>query len=241
MTDENLYSYLDRRERELQHQISAFKSEIETLRGHLAQREYELAQITHFRASQTIAGGAGIANRGEVTAGMGVGVSLGVAVVSGTPLPLQMAERLEKMTIKQLVVQALLDHFPTGANATLIRDFIRDAYGKVIQPSSLRPQLHRLKADGVLTHDTSADLWNLTAEKRKQYRLYNHPSSEKMRTELLTDEPSEPTTYAEGLREYLPNPAATKFPWADDAPETADKKGFDNPPFRKPKLDDFLG
>ena len=61
------------------------------------------------------------------------------------------------MTIKKLVIQALLDHLKMGANAALMRDFIRDAYGRKIEPSSLRPQLHRLKADGVLTHDSSTD------------------------------------------------------------------------------------
>jgi hypothetical protein len=30
-------------------------------------------------------------------------------------------------TIKQLVVQALFDHFPNGGTAADIRDFIRDA------------------------------------------------------------------------------------------------------------------
>jgi hypothetical protein len=94
-------------------------------------------------------------------------------------------------TIKELVVQALLDHFTNGASAADIRDFIRSAYGKTIEPSSLRPQLHRLKADNVLTHDTSWDGWNLTPNKRRSFKLYDHPTSRRVMKELQDDPPEE--------------------------------------------------
>jgi hypothetical protein len=36
------------------------------------------------------------------------------------------------MTIKELVIQALIDHFPKGGTMMEIRDFIRLGYGKTI-------------------------------------------------------------------------------------------------------------
>jgi hypothetical protein len=47
-------------------------------------------------------------------------------------------------TIKEMVIQALLDRFPKGALLADIRDFIQDAYGRDLLPSSLRTQMHRL-------------------------------------------------------------------------------------------------
>src|SRR5205807_5350620 len=89
----------------------------------------------------------------------------------------ELSPRYQTMTQKELVVQAILDNFKNGGTAAEIRDFIRDAYGIVIAPSSLRPQMHRLKADGVLTHDPSTDTWNLVPDKRVGYALYDHPTS----------------------------------------------------------------
>ncbi len=98
------------------------------MRGYLAQREQELAHITHIRASQTIAGGA-IPDLSQTNSNATVGVA--------GPLPPEMAQRFETMTIKQLVIQALLDHLKMGGNAALICDFIRDAYKRTIEPIKL--------------------------------------------------------------------------------------------------------
>src|SRR5260370_11413708 len=106
-------------------------------------------------------------------------------------MPADLAQRFAEMTIKELVVQSLLDHFRTGGTATQIRDFIRDAYGRPIPPSSLRPQMQRLKADNKLEHDPSTDTWNLTKAARVGYRLYDHPTSRKAMKELM-DEAEEP-------------------------------------------------
>ena len=93
------------------------------------------------------------------------------------------------MTIKELVIQALLDHFPNGGSSQDIRDFIRDAYRRVIPPSSLRPQLHRLKVDQILGQDPSTDTWNFQDGKRKAlYAMYDHPTSRRAMRELQ-DEP----------------------------------------------------
>ena len=77
------------------------------------------------------------------------------------------AARYAHMTIKQMVVQALFDHFPVGATAAQIREYIKDGYGRAVEPASLRPQMHRLKADRVLIHNPEGDLWDLPPAVRK--------------------------------------------------------------------------
>jgi len=95
--------------------------------------------------------------------------------------------RYETMTIKELVIQALIDHFPNGGTMMEIRDFIRLGYGRTIEPSSMRPQMHRLKADGILGQDPSTDTWNFRDGKRQLYAMYNHPTSRAAMKELKDD------------------------------------------------------
>src|SRR5262249_1423472 len=66
----------------------------------------------------------------------------------------------EPQTIKEMILKALRDGFPLGADAQLIRDFIRDAYGQDIQADTFRSQLARLKAQGHIEH--SHGWWQLT-------------------------------------------------------------------------------
>jgi hypothetical protein len=90
-------------------------------------------------------------------------------------------------TIKEMVIQALLDRFPKGGTLNEIRDFVRDAYGRNIPPSSLRTQMHRLRVDGVLGQEPSTDTWNFRDGKRKLYAMYDHPSSRRAMRELKDD------------------------------------------------------
>lgn len=69
-------------------------------------------------------------------------------------------------TIKELTLQALLDHFPNGGTAAAIRNFIRDAYDRTIDPAKVRAQMRRLKADSILVHDPLTDTWNFRDGKR---------------------------------------------------------------------------
>src|SRR5262249_20764006 len=87
-------------------------------------------------------------------------------------------------TIKDLVVQALLDAFPYGATTIEMRDFIRTGYGRTIDPSSLRTQLHRMKAAGIVGQDASNDNWNFRDGKRQLYSMYDHPTSRRGMQEL---------------------------------------------------------
>jgi hypothetical protein len=110
-------------------------------------------------------------------------------------------------TIKELAIQALLDRFTKGGTLTEIRDFIRDAYGRTVAPSSLRTQMHRLKEAGVLGQEPSTDTWNFQDGKRSLYSMYNHPSSRRAMRELKDDPeptPAQPTLMAD-LKLNWPN------------------------------------
>jgi hypothetical protein len=188
MTDENFYEYINRRERELTHQIAGLKGQLEQIRGHLCQREDELREIQRVRSSLTSGNFAG---KGSLTADAGVsrpGIHRGRHRTHDA-LPRNIVERFAEMTIKELVIQSLLDRFPNGGSASEIRDFIRDAYGRVIEPSSLRPQMHRLKADGIIGQEPSTDTWNFQDGKRRLYAMYDHPTSRKAMKELQDDLP----------------------------------------------------
>jgi hypothetical protein len=75
------------------------------------------------------------------------------------------------MTIKQLVRRALRDNHPNGMIAMALRDYIRNNYGRDVEPNSLRPQLARLKAAGWILQ--SGDVWLLSPAGL----LYDHPTS----------------------------------------------------------------
>ncbi len=183
MTDENLYAFISRRERELRHQIAGLKGQLALIQGQLAQREYELVRITHIKATDIIEDALGVANLPQADSN-----ATTQGGVANRPLPPEVAQRFAQMTIKECVIQALLDAFPDGGTAAQICDFMRDAYGRPIQPSSLRPQMHRLKDAGVLGQDPSSDTWNFRDGKRRLYAMYDHPTSRAGMSELKDDE-----------------------------------------------------
>jgi hypothetical protein len=209
--NETLEQFLDRREKELLARVSV-------LRGQLFPAEAELAQIQQMKAAIG-AGDSASANfllpqrshNSPLEQALGVvppaadlsglsalsnlnslsPLSLGVAPgVVGSPL-FTVNPRFATATIKELIIQALLDGFPNGATMMEIRDFIRAGYGREIQPSSLRPQMHRLKTDSVLGQDPSTDTWNfIDVRKRQLYAMYDHPTSRRAMRELQ-DEPGD--------------------------------------------------
>jgi hypothetical protein len=178
MTDETLYSFLLRRERELTHRIAA-------LQGQLTPLERELAEIKRTSgAVQASIHGQPAAVSLEMSVGLALGNKSNVAI---GVMPADIVERFAAMTIKELVIQALLDAFPNGGTPVQIREFISNAYAREIEPSSLRPQMHRLKADGVLGQDPTGDIWNFRDGKRLQYAMFDHPTSRAGMKELQDD------------------------------------------------------
>jgi hypothetical protein len=186
--EETTNQFLERREKELVAQIAA-------IRGQLAPKEAELLQIQRMKAALKLEADLnGAITSPPYTEHL-------ARVVGGQPIPPYGA-----MTIKELTVQALLDHFPKGGTAAQIRDFVRDAYNRTIEASSLRPQLHRLKSDGKLEHSASEDTWNLTKSARRAYTWYASPTA-KRGTQELQDDPD----YPDGLLK-----AADALAWRED-------------------------
>jgi hypothetical protein len=139
---------------------------------------------------------------------------------SSGPLPLR-STQYEGMTIKQLVVQALLDHFHAGTTAPLLRDFMRNAYGRDVETGSLRPQLHRLKGEGVLVFDPNVEKWLLSPDKARAWS-HSPPSAQRSAPELLKDEEPDPNygrellAFAEGRRANEPE---TEHPKDESSPQ----------------------
>lgn len=72
----------------------------------------------------------------------------------------------QKLTMKQLAVKALQEHFPNGASAIDMIDFFHKAWGRTdVSRSSLSPQLSRLKKDGMIT--LRGTRWLLVTEAQK--------------------------------------------------------------------------
>jgi hypothetical protein len=199
---ETVREFLARRKRELTHQLTAQRSEVTVTEAELAAVDAAMAALPPLYPWESHSGGAVAlesTSRIAVTAAANIGASNSLTA-HATVLP---GPNYGEMTIKQLAVRGLETNYPNGTTMMDLRDFIKNAYGRAIEPSSLRPQMHRLKADGVLTHDARTDTWNLTPEKRRDYSMYDHPSSQKARRELQDDEipPNEPTTRLREMEE----------------------------------------
>ena len=75
-----------------------------------------------------------------------------------------MVYRYEHMTMKQLVLRALFQHFHDGATSRQVREFIRDGWGRNIERENLSPQMSRLKAEGSIVQDEISKKWKLTTQ-----------------------------------------------------------------------------
>jgi hypothetical protein len=166
--EETVFTFLNRREQELTHQIAA-------LRGQIDAKENELAYVKKAKAATAVSIGIDRQNipafrqSAEMTSISSLPARPSNAdemmMPSSGPLTLRSTQQYEGMTIKQLAVQALLDHFPGGTTAPLLRDFFRNAYGRDVETGSLRPQLHRLKAEGILSQDSTNEKWRLSPDR----------------------------------------------------------------------------
>lgn len=212
MTEETAHHLLQRRRRELEAQISALK-------GQLAPKEAELAQIDKMLAvagppPASVAPSIPQRNSNPTDATDYVSMLLPFLenaetidqaresirgmlpaaqdveeirkVIRDLAVALVPEPKFAHMTIKGLAVQALIDHFPHGGKVADIREFIRVGYSRDVDTASLRPQMHRLKADNVLVQN--GEIWNLDPRKRRLYAQYNHPSSRAAMPELKDEQ-----------------------------------------------------
>jgi hypothetical protein len=150
---ETLRSFLDRREREVVHRIAA-------IRGQLDPLERELAEIRRAKAAVTAAVAKVLASNTSVNA-LAQRNSNALADTLIPNIPPAIVDLLaanESLTIKQLIIRALTDHFHDGATPAQLRTYISDAYRREITRGSMGPQIARLHEEGVI--EQPPGLWN---------------------------------------------------------------------------------
>jgi hypothetical protein len=155
--DDTLRSFLERRERELTHQIAA-------VRGELQLKEKELAEIRAVRATlapsvptpavpaPAVPPPVPDTTTFDAAANLirATGENRGAASVAH---PLQHESVLiggAKRTIKSMILTALTSHFDDGATLAELRTFIMDVFGQEIDRTSISPQLARLRDEGAV-------------------------------------------------------------------------------------------
>jgi len=158
--EEDLAAFLKRRERTLIQQAAA-------LRGMLAPKEEELARVR--KAMEAV----GVKpdyvealrpfldpNRNPYSPALDDSYNpYAITDRAGTPLP----AFVESMTIKEMILRALADHFRDGATPSELRDYIRTAYGREVDRNSISPQLARLREEGIVMqpHHPPTGKWSL--------------------------------------------------------------------------------
>jgi hypothetical protein len=178
----NLRDFLEGRERELLEKIASLHSQLTPL-------ESELAEI---RRAKGAIGVAALTAMDQVLLGVPAIGSLGDALkeqrdvsslahllatssTGETPLALRMSP-YTNLTMKQLVVKVLAEHFQQGATAREMLDFFRDAWGRDIERQNLSPQLSRLYQEGVVGRIRSTRGWFLykRGDLVEGFRPYRH-------------------------------------------------------------------
>jgi hypothetical protein len=143
---EPVNEFLPRRERELTQQIDA-------LRGQIVPKEQEREQIrTAMRALGllTEASSAKPPSLASVLALSDGSIPAIPPSNSGHTLP-SLAELLNPtLTIKQMILHALIDHFREGATPSELSGYIKVAYGREVDRNSISPQLARLREEGLV-------------------------------------------------------------------------------------------
>ena len=147
--DETVYQFLTRRERELLNQIAAEKAATAT-------KEIELA---HVQSAKRTIGNLGAADKVKFGAPETLGATLAAL---GHSMRNGKIDETEPAPIKQLILKAMWASFrETGATSSDLRQFIADAYGRNIHPSSMSPQISRLKNEMLLKQKEN-EIWRLT-------------------------------------------------------------------------------
>ena len=130
---ESLRDFLDRRERELEREIAALHSQ-------LVPKEAELAEVRRAKVSLGIATATQHHLAADGLSGDGPSLASPKLTVSA----------YQALTMKELVVKALREHFHNGATTRQLREFFRDGWGREIGRANLSPQLSRLRRDGLI-------------------------------------------------------------------------------------------
>jgi hypothetical protein len=172
MADETVERFLARREQELMSTAS-------TLRSQLAPVEAELLKVQRMRAVLTeptrpVNALASVLAQSNSNADFSPAPPNALFSAGQTSLAEIVIASYANRTIKDLIIQALIDAFPHGATISELKDFMHNGYGRTVDIGSLRTQLHRLKGAGILGQ-SSSDTWNFMTGQRSRYARYDHP------------------------------------------------------------------
>jgi hypothetical protein len=176
-----LREYLLEREQELLHEIKALHHQIEALQADLVPREGELAEVR--RAKNAIGGGImgmPFEETGEKISTLAAAVirqsaanliapsaAAASGLIGGEPASvlgaglLTISSPYEKLTMKELAVKALGEHFKQGATTRQLVEFFKDAWARNIERTNLSPQISRLYSDGIIGRIPSSKKWFL--------------------------------------------------------------------------------
>jgi hypothetical protein len=141
-SDETLRDFVARRERELVKQVRV-------LRDQLASKENELLEVQ------------------RATAALGIRAAPAAPTPKETTKPTHPKRRLSdadyvmlaqkikhasnpSLTIKELIIRAFLDQFREGGKPGQIGQHIHRSYGRRVESGSIRPNLARLRFDGLI-------------------------------------------------------------------------------------------
>lgn len=146
---DTVYEFLERRERELTHELAGLRGEVDV-------REKELAHVRSARRQIDLLGANDAADFGKPKQISIEGVSAkGIAgeIKASVGHEIKKADaQYDHLTIKELILKAMDDHFHNGATAIELREFIKNAYGRDIDRASLTPQMSRLRDEGILEY-----------------------------------------------------------------------------------------
>jgi DNA-binding transcriptional ArsR family regulator len=141
---EGLEAYLRRRERELIQQTAA-------LRGLLAPKEKELTDVR--QAMNAI--GLPPSYVDELRPFLDGDQDEPAYVYNSEEDTTALQALAESLTIKEMILRALNDHFHQGATPSELSEYMRTAYRRDIDRNSISPQLARLREEG-LVQNTNA-------------------------------------------------------------------------------------
>lgn len=187
---ETIREFLDRREAELSDEIATLHGQIVPKEAELAQVRrakgaLDIPVVRDFHIDLPISTGnaasapsspatpeaipdpASWQGNSEEVAAQVVRQRYASQAMGGTVAPRGFADticRYEHMTMKQLVLKALFQHFPDGTTSRQLREFIRDGLGRDIERENLSPQMSRLKAEGSIEQDEVTKKWRLTTQ-----------------------------------------------------------------------------
>lgn len=142
LTLNELRRYVSSRERELRESIDEIECGLEEMAK-------ELAEVKKVQAA--------IGLIPTKTFGVGDGVDQPLAEWEFVPEAVRIP--YQSLTINELVLKALKEHFPTGATIGQLSDFLREKWGRKIDRPSLSPQLTRLYRRGLIGRVPSTQGW----------------------------------------------------------------------------------